>query len=66
MALPRATIDTSNDVPPKSAVTASGNPAAEAIAAAAITPAAGPERAVRTGNAHALVIDMTPPFDWTT
>jgi hypothetical protein len=38
-------------------------PAVLAMAAAAITPAAGPESAVRTGNWLAVAVDITPPFD---
>ena len=40
-------------------------PLARAIAAAAITPAAGPDSAVRTGSRRAVAVDITPPFDWT-
>ena len=30
-----------------------------------MTPAAGPDSAVRTGNRRAVAVDMTPPFDCT-
>jgi len=42
-----------------------GNPEARATAAQAITPAAGPDNAVRTGTSHAVSRDMTPPLLWT-
>ena len=60
---PSTTSDTSKEVPPRSPVMTSGKPAAFAMAAAAITPAAGPDRAVRTGRRRAVAVDMTPPFD---
>ena len=41
------------------------NPAARAMARAAITPAAGPDRAVRTGRRFAVSTVMTPPLDCT-
>ncbi len=40
-------------------------PAAAAMARAAITPAAGPESAVRTGRRLAVSTVITPPFDCT-
>ena len=43
-----------------------GKPAARAMAAAAMTPAAGPDSAVRTGKRRAVAVDITPPFDCTT
>ena len=46
--------DTSKLVPPMSQVTTLGNPAAPAICWQAITPAAGPDSAVRTGRLAAL------------
>ena len=64
-ASPSAISETSNDVPPRSAVMTFSKPAALAIAAAAMTPAAGPDSAVRTGNLRAPSTDMTPPFDCT-
>ena len=33
--------------------------------AAAMTPAAGPDNAVRTGNLRAIAVDITPPLDCT-
>ena len=42
-----------------------GNPAASAICAPAMTPAAGPDSAVRTGSVRAVSADMTPPLDCT-
>ena len=57
--------DTSKDVPPRSAVMMSGAPALAPMAAAAMTPAAGPESAVRTGRRRAVRADMMPPFDCT-
>jgi hypothetical protein len=65
-ASPFATSDTSNDVPPMSPVIAFGKPAARAMAAQAITPAAGPESAVRTGRSLAVWRDITPPLLCTT
>ncbi|MNS99327.1 hypothetical protein D3C72_1337260 [compost metagenome] len=65
-ASPPATSDTSNEVPPMSPVTTFGKPAARAMAAQAITPAAGPDKAVRTGTSHAVWRDMTPPLLCTT
>ena len=62
---PPTTSDTSNEVPPRSPVMTSGKPAAAAMAAAAITPAAGPDSAVRTGSRRAAAVDMTPPLDCT-
>ena len=56
---------TSNDVPPISPVMTSGKPAAWAIYPAAMTPAAGPDSAVRTGNRAAVSASITPPLDWT-
>ena len=56
---------TSNEVPPRSRGDHVRNPAARAIAQAAMTPAAGPESAVRTGNRARPPADMTPPFDCT-
>ena len=41
-------------------------PESESAASAPITPAAGPERSVRTGDAAAAFADSVPPFDWTT
>src|SRR5215204_821734 len=63
---PSITSDTSKEVPPRSAVTTFGKPAARAMAAAAMTPAAGPDSAVRTGKRRAVAVDITPPFDCTT
>jgi hypothetical protein len=40
-------------------------PDARAMAPAAITPAAGPESAVRIGNFRAMAVLITPPFDCT-
>ena len=60
-----AMTDTSNEVPPRSQVMTLSLPLARAIAAAAITPAAGPDSAVRTGSRRAVAVDITPPFDWT-
>ncbi|MCY1546349.1 hypothetical protein D9M68_823410 [compost metagenome] len=65
-ASPPATSDTSNEVPPMSPLTTSGKPAARAMAAQAITPAAGPESAVRTGTSQAVWRDITPPLLCTT
>ena len=62
---PSVTSETSKLVPPRSQVIAFSNPAARAMAAAAITPAAGPDSAVRTGMARAVAVDMMPPFDCT-
>ena len=39
-----------------------GKPAARAMAAHAITPAAGPDKAVRTGTSQAVWRDITPPL----
>ena len=64
-ASPPAISETSNEVPPMSQVMTLGNPAARAMARAAITPAAGPESAVRTGYRFAVSTAMTPPFDCT-
>ena len=58
---PPATSDTSKDVPPMSPVTTSGRPAARAMAAQAMTPAAGPDSAVRTGTSQAVSRDITRP-----
>ena len=63
--LPPAISDTSNEVPPRSQVMTLSKPAARAIAAPAMTPAAGPDSAVRTGSRRAVAVDMTPPFDCT-
>ena len=40
-------------------------PAASAIRAPAMTPAAGPESVVRTGRERAVSTDITPPLDCT-
>ncbi len=64
-ALPPAMTQTSNEVPPRSQVMTLSWPAAFASAAAATTPAAGPDSAVRTGSLRALAVDMMPPFDAT-
>ena len=47
---PSAISETSKLVPPMSPVTTLSKPAVLAMCAAAITPAAGPDRAVRTGR----------------
>jgi hypothetical protein len=62
---PSAISETSKLVPPTSPVTTFGNPADVAMCAAAITPAAGPDSAVRTGRAFAISTVITPPLDWT-
>ena len=62
---PPVTSDTSKLVPPRSQVMAFSKPAARAMAAAAITPAAGPDSAVRAGMPRAVAVDMMPPFDCT-
>ncbi len=49
------------DVPPTSKVATFGNPALRAIAAAAATPADGPERQVLTGICSAVSSVMRPP-----
>ncbi|MNJ76400.1 hypothetical protein D3C77_736740 [compost metagenome] len=49
-----------------SPVTTLGKPEARAMAAQAITPAAGPDSAVRTGTSHAVWRDITPPLLCTT
>ncbi len=59
---PPVTSDTSKDVPPRSPVITSGKPAAEAMRAAAMTPAAGPDSAVRIGAARAPATDIRPPL----
>jgi hypothetical protein len=64
-AWPPAISDTSKDVPPRSLVMTLSKPAARAMAPAAITPAAGPESAVRIGNFRAIAVDITPPLDCT-
>ncbi len=64
-ALAPATTETSNEVPPRSQVMTLSVPVAAAMAAAAMTPAAGPDSAVRTGSRRAVEVDMTPPFDCT-
>ena len=61
-ASPLATNDTSNEVPPMSPVITLRKPEARATAAQAITPAAGPDSAVRTGTSHAVSRDITPPL----
>ena len=63
--LPPAITDTSNEVPPRSQVIMLSKPAPLASAAPATTPAAGPDRAVRTGNLRAPATDIVPPFDCT-
>ena len=63
---PASTNDTSVLVPPTSKVTRSAKPAAAPIAAAPMTPAAGPETQVRTGNRDAVSTDISPPFEWKT
>ena len=65
-ASPLAISETSKEVPPMSPVIAFGKPAARAISAQAITPAAGPESAVRTGSSPAVARDITPPLLCTT
>ena len=62
---PSAISDTSKEVPPRSPVITFNRPAARAIAPAAMTPAAGPESAVRTGKRRAVEVAITPPFDCT-
>ena len=62
---PPAISETSKEVPPMSPVITSGKPASVAMWPAAMTPAAGPERAVRMGSSQAVSIPMTPPFDCT-
>jgi hypothetical protein len=62
---PPAISETSKLVPPTSPVMTFGKPAEAAMWAAAMTPAAGPERAVRTGRAFAVSTVITPPFDCT-
>ena len=49
-----------------SPVIAFRKPAARAMAAQAITPAAGPDSAVRTGRSLAVWRDITPPLLCTT
>ena len=63
---PSAISDTSKLVPPMSPVTTFPKPALLAMCPAAMTPAAGPDRAVRTGRRHATSTSMTPPLDCTT
>ena len=63
--LPSAISETSKEVPPISPVITLGKPAFCAMYPAAITPAAGPDRAVRTGRLQAVSTAMTPPFDCT-
>ena len=61
-ASPPATKDTSKEVPPMSPVMTFSKPEARAISAQAITPAAGPDSAVRTGTSQAVWRDITPPL----
>jgi hypothetical protein len=63
---PLAINDTSKDVPPMSPVMTFAKPAAWAICAQAMTPAAGPDSAVRTGSFAAVSSDITPPLLCTT
>ena len=63
--LPPAISETSNEVPPRSQVMRLSKPEALAMAAPATTPAAGPDKAVRTGSLRAVAVDMMPPFDCT-
>ena len=51
-------------VPPTSKAMSRPVSATRPTAAAATTPAAGPESSVLTGWVRALSSDMTPPFDW--
>jgi len=51
-------------VPPTSMVITEGRAPALASWIAPTTPAAGPERAVRTGNWRAVAGAISPPFDW--
>ena len=60
---PSATNETSKLVPPMSQVMRFGNPALTPIWAPAMTPAAGPDKAVRMGKERAISTDITPPFD---
>ena len=64
-ASPPAISATSKEVPPMSPVITSGKPALRATCAAAITPAAGPDSAVRIGKRVAVSTAITPPFDCT-
>src|ERR1044071_7464746 len=61
---PASTSDTSVLVPPTSKLIRSGKPAAAPIAAAPITPAAGPDTQVRTGKRDAVSTDISPPLEW--
>ena len=56
-------MDTSADVPPMSSVNALLHPESLATAAAPTTPAAGPDRRVRTGMAAVLAAEAVPPAD---
>ena len=58
------TRETSALVPPMSRVMRLRGPERAPESMAPTTPAAGPERAVRTGRARARAGDMRPPFDW--
>jgi hypothetical protein len=58
---PPVIIDTSNDVPPISPVTASVTPAASQTASAATTPAAGPDSARTAGTRRASPAEMDSP-----
>ena len=60
---PASTNDTSVLVPPTSKVTRSAKPASAPIAAAPMTPAAGPDTQVRTGKRDAVSIVRSPPFE---
>ena len=63
-ALRSRTRETSALVPPMSRVMRSRGPERSPASIAPTTPAAGPERAVRTGRVRARAGDMRPPFDW--
>ena len=54
---------TSVDVPPMSNEITRAHPAALATARAPTTPAAGPERIVRTACARAAAAEIDPPLD---
>ena len=55
--------DMSALVPPTSRVMMLGREARRATCSAPTTPAAGPDRAVRTGTSRARSGDIRPPFD---
>jgi hypothetical protein len=60
---PCSEMPTSKLVPPMSAVTIRSNPAWEAIRAAAITPAAGPERIMCAARSPIRAAGTAPPLD---